>query len=71
MIDDVSKHVEAGGGFYVCDTGVQSEACLPILDERLQVAGIVDAEAKPRGFFGANRLAILAALCIVAQAVLP
>lgn len=71
VIDDVSKHVEAGGGFYVCDTGVQSEACLPILDDRLQVAGIVDAEAKPKGFFGANRLAILAALCIVSQAVLP
>ena len=71
VIDDVSKHVEAGGGFYVCDSGVQSEACLPILDDRLQVAGIVDAEAKPRSFFGANRLAILAALCIVAPAILP
>jgi L-methionine (R)-S-oxide reductase len=71
VIEDVSKHVEAGGGFYVCDSGVQSEACLPILDDRLQVAGIVDAEATPRAFFGANRLAILAALCIVAPAVLP
>lgn len=71
VIEDVSKYVEAGGGFYVCDSGVQSEACLPILDDRLQVAGIVDAEARPRAFFGANRLAILAALCIVAPALLP
>ena len=71
VIDDVSKHVESGGGFYVCDVGVQSEACVPILDAARQVVGIVDAEAKPRGFFGAERLAIVAALAIVATAVLP
>jgi L-methionine (R)-S-oxide reductase len=71
VIDDVGKHVEAGGGFYVCDDGVQSEACLPILDDARQVVGIVDAEAKPKGFFGAERLGIIAALAIVAPAVLP
>jgi putative methionine-R-sulfoxide reductase with GAF domain len=71
VIDDVSKHVEAGGGFYVCDDGVQSEACVPILDEQRQVAGIVDVEAKPRGFFGADRLVVVAALAIVAAQVLP
>lgn len=71
VIDDVSRHVEAGGGFYVCDDGVQSEACLPILDARRQVAGIVDLEAKARGFFGADRLAVAAALAIVAEPVLP
>ena len=71
VIDDVHKHVEAGGGFYVCDDGIQSEACAPILDESRQVIGIVDAEAKPRGFFGAERLAVVAALAIVASAVLP
>jgi L-methionine (R)-S-oxide reductase len=71
VIDDVSRHVEAGGGFYVCDDGVQSEACVPILDEARQVVGVVDAEAKARGFFGAERLTIVAALAIVAQAVLP
>jgi putative methionine-R-sulfoxide reductase with GAF domain len=71
VIEDVSKHVEAGGGFYVCDDGVQSEACVPILDEAKQVIGIVDVEAKPRGFFGSDRLAVIAALAIVAQAVLP
>jgi putative methionine-R-sulfoxide reductase with GAF domain len=71
VIDDVAKHVEAGGGFYVCDDGVQSEACVPILDEARQVAGIVDAEASPKAFFGAERLAVIAALAIVSAAVLP
>jgi L-methionine (R)-S-oxide reductase len=71
VIDDVSKHVEAGGGFYVCDEGIQSEACVPILDERRQVAGIVDAEAKPKGFFNGERLTVIAALAIVAAASLP
>ena len=71
VIDDVSKHVEAGGGFYVCDDGVQSEACVPILSEAGEVAGIVDAEAKPRGFFGADRLGVVAALALVAAVVLP
>jgi len=71
VIDDVGKHVEAGGGFYVCDDGVQSEACVPILDEGRGVTGIVDAEAKPKGFFGSKRLAVIAALAIVAPALLP
>jgi putative methionine-R-sulfoxide reductase with GAF domain len=71
VIDDVSKHVEAGGGFYVCDAGVQSEACVPILGEDRTVVGIVDAEAKPRGFFGSERLAVVAALALVAPALLP
>jgi len=71
VIEDVSRHVEAGGGFYVCDDGVQSEACVPILDESRGVTGIVDAEANPKGFFGADRLAVVAALAIVAAPVLP
>ena len=71
VIEDVSRHVEAGGGFYVCDDGVQSEACVPILDESRGVIGIVDAEANPKGFFGADRLAVVAALAIVAAPVLP
>jgi putative methionine-R-sulfoxide reductase with GAF domain len=71
VIDDVSKHVEGGGGFYVCDDGVQSEACVPILGASGDVAGIVDVEAKPRSFFGAERLAVVAALALAAAAVLP
>lgn len=71
VIEDVSRHVEAGGGFYVCDDGIQSEACVPILDEARAVAGIVDVEARPTGFFGAQRLAAIAALAMVSAAVLP
>ncbi len=71
VIDDVAKHVEAGGGFYVCDDGVQSEACVPVLDGAQGIAGIVDVEAKPKGFFGAKRLAVVAALALVAPAVMP
>jgi L-methionine (R)-S-oxide reductase len=71
VIDDVKKHVEAGGGFYVCDDAVQSEACLPLLDGAQDVIGIIDAEAKPKSFYGPVRLATLAALAIVASAVLP
>ena len=71
VIDDVARHVEAGGGFYVCDDGVQSEACVPILDAQRNVIGIVDAEANPKGFFGAERLAVVAAVAIAAAAALP
>jgi len=71
VIDDVARHVEAGGGFYVCDDGVQSEACVPILDGARNVVGIVDAEAEPKGFFGAERLAVVAAIAIAAAAALP
>jgi putative methionine-R-sulfoxide reductase with GAF domain len=71
VIDDVGRHVASGGGFYVCDPEVLSEACLPLIDESRNVAGIVDAEAKAKSFFGATRMAVLAALAIVAPAVLP
>jgi L-methionine (R)-S-oxide reductase len=71
IIDDVGKHVEAGGGFYVCDDGVQSEACLPILGPTRAVLGIVDAEAKPKAFFGVDRTGVIAALALVASALLP
>jgi L-methionine (R)-S-oxide reductase len=71
VIDDVAKHVEAGGGFYVCDDGIQAEACVPILDGARAVAGIIDAEAKAKGFFGAERLVVIAALALVVPAVLP
>lgn len=71
VIDDVGRHVGDGGGFYVCDDEVQSEACLPLLSEGNVVVGILDAEAKPRSFYGVPRLATLAALAIVAPAILP
>ena len=71
VIDDVKQHVESGGAFYVCDGEVQSEACLPLVGESREVLGIIDAEAKPRAFFGPRRLARLAALALVVPALLP
>ncbi len=71
IIDDVGKHVEAGGGFYVCDAGVQSEACVPILGPAREVLGIADVEATPKAFFNVERTAVVAALALVAAAVLP
>jgi L-methionine (R)-S-oxide reductase len=71
VIDDVGKHVETGGGFYVCDADVQSEACLPILGAAREMLGIVDAEAKRKAFFNVERTAIIAALALVSAAVLP
>lgn len=70
-IGDVSKHVETGGGFYICDPKVKSEACLPILGEAGDVLGIVDAESEAKAFFGEERLASLAALALVLPTVLP
>jgi putative methionine-R-sulfoxide reductase with GAF domain len=81
VIDDVTRHVEQGGGFYVCDPDVKSEACLPIVDlltpwgpppgAARELLGIIDAEANEKRFFGGQRTATLAALAIVAAAALP
>lgn len=70
IIDDVAAYMAEGGGFYVCDDAVQSEACLPILSGD-RVLGILDAEAAPRHFFDARRLAVLVAACLVAPSLLP
>ena len=71
IIDDVSAHVEAGGGFYVCDQGVQSEFCVPIQDADGKVIGIIDAEAPPKAFFNADRQAAIVAMALVAPALFP
>ncbi|MBL8518155.1 MAG: hypothetical protein JNM76_14435 [Betaproteobacteria bacterium] len=72
VIDDVSAYLSQGGGFYVCDTAVQSEACLPILSPAGdRVLGILDAEAEPKRFFTAERVAVLAAACLMAPSLLP
>lgn len=71
VIDDVAAYTAEGGGFYVCDDKVQSEACLPIFDEAGVVIGIIDAEAGPKQFFNADRISTLVALAMVAPALLP
>jgi len=71
VIDDVEAYKLAGGGYYVCDDKVQSEACLPIFAVGTnRVVGIIDAEAEARQFFTADRLAVLAALSLVAPSCL-
>jgi putative methionine-R-sulfoxide reductase with GAF domain len=71
VIDDVAAYVAEGGGFYVCDDAVQSEACVPLFDEAGKVIGIIDAEAAPKQFFNAERMSVLAALALVVPALLP
>jgi L-methionine (R)-S-oxide reductase len=71
LIDDVEAYRIAGGGYYVCDDKVQSEACLPIFAVGTnRLVGIIDAEAATKGFFSADRLAALAALSLVAPSCL-
>ncbi len=71
IIPDVESHTREGGAFYVCDTAVQSEACLPLfLPDTGQAAGIIDAEATAKSFFTSERLAVLVALALVAPACL-
>jgi putative methionine-R-sulfoxide reductase with GAF domain len=50
---------------------VKSDACLPIRGDSHVAVGIVDAEAEAKSFFGEERLASLAALCLVLPAILP
>lgn len=71
VIDDVAAYRAEGGGFYVCDDKVQSEACLPLFDEAGKIIGILDCEAAPQNFFNAERIAALAACALVAPALLP
>lgn len=70
VIHDVAAYTAAGGGFYVCDDAVQSEACLPLIAAG-KVVGILDAEAAPRSFFTPRRLAVLVAACVLAPTLLP
>ena len=71
VIDDVAAYTAEGGGFYVCDDAVQSEACLPIFDEAGAIIGIIDAEAAPKQFFNPDRISAIAALALVTPALLP
>lgn len=71
VIDDVAAYTAEGGGFYVCDDAVQSEACIPLFDEAGTIVGIIDAEAEPKNFFGDGRMSVLVAAAMVSVALLP
>jgi GAF domain-containing protein len=71
LIDDIEAYKLAGGGYYICDDKVQSEVCLPIFAVGTnRLVGIIDAEAATRQFFTADRVAVLAALSLVAPSCL-
>lgn len=65
LIEDVAAWRADGGGYYECDPKVNSEVCLPIVDEHDRVLGILDAESSQRAYFDQSRLLWLAALAIV------
>lgn len=65
VIQDVVKHADAGGSYYVCDPKVKSEVCLPVYADSGEVIGIIDAEAADTGFFDPTRQTLLVALCLV------
>jgi L-methionine (R)-S-oxide reductase len=65
VINDIEAWCALGGGYYSCDPKVQSEACLPVLDQEGRVLGIIDAESGHKDFFDAERLAWLAGLATV------
>jgi putative methionine-R-sulfoxide reductase with GAF domain len=71
VIDDVAAYTAEGGAFYVCDDAMQSEACVPLFDEGGTVIGIIDAEAQPKDFYNADRMANIVAMSLVAPALLP
>jgi L-methionine (R)-S-oxide reductase len=50
---------------------VQSEVCVPLLDEGGKVLGIIDAEAAPKAFFNSNRMITIVAMALVVPALLP
>lgn len=53
LINDVRKHT---GAYYNCDTKVNSEFCIPIINKKNEVVGIIDAEAFPANFYNNERL---------------
>jgi L-methionine (R)-S-oxide reductase len=74
IIDDVAAYTAQGGGFYVCDDAVKSEACLPLFNFEGTVStvlGIMDAEASPIEFYNVSRQCVLVAAALVAPAFLP
>jgi putative methionine-R-sulfoxide reductase with GAF domain len=71
VIADVKAHLAAGGAYYACDPEIQSEACLPLLDAKGQVVGVLDAESARKDAFDNERLATLVALATEVVSHLP
>jgi putative methionine-R-sulfoxide reductase with GAF domain len=53
VVEDVAEYA---GPYYQCDAQVKSEFCLPIVTERGEVLGIIDAESFTPRFFTPERI---------------
>jgi L-methionine (R)-S-oxide reductase len=71
VINDVTAYLTAGGEYYTCDPKVLSEACLPLLNSKGELAGIIDAEAFKRQAYHTEALVRLVAICLVLPDLLP
>ncbi|KZN48001.1 GAF domain-containing protein [Pseudoalteromonas luteoviolacea] len=71
IINDIPAYIAQGGEYYTCDPKVQSEVCLPLLDENFECVGIIDAEAFSKDFFTADNLSVLVAACMKITHYLP
>ncbi len=64
IINDVPAYLAQGGEYYTCDPKVQAEACLPLIDAKDQVIGIIDSEAFEQQIFAGKELALLCAVAL-------
>ncbi|MBQ4812332.1 histidine kinase [Pseudoalteromonas luteoviolacea] len=71
IINDIPAYIAQGGEYYTCDPKVQSEVCLPLLDDNFECVGIIDAEAFSKDFFTADNLSVLVAACLKITHYLP
>jgi L-methionine (R)-S-oxide reductase len=67
----VTAYLTAGGEYYTCDPKVLSEACLPLFNNKGELAGIIDAEAFKRQAYHTAALVRLVAICLVLPDLLP
>jgi L-methionine (R)-S-oxide reductase len=65
VINDVAQWSQEGGSYYACDHSVNSEVCLPVLDEAGRVLGIIDAESHQKDFFQVEQQSWLVGLAVV------
>lgn len=70
VVHNVEDHCAGGNPYYVCDTSVQSEVCVPIFDKNFQIVGIIDAESFNRSFFDSGKKAELVGLSLALGEVL-
>ncbi len=64
VINNVADYLANGGEYYTCDPKVKAETCLPLLSDKNECLGIIDAEAFNYDFFDQQTLALLVACCI-------